>query len=346
MRNFITILMILSLLVIPVSATELTAPAVPESAEKFMPTDPQSLGQGILEVLKEVTMRIRPDLKEASGVCLGILAAAIVLCITNHLQFFSKKTAVLAGALLVGILILENMNSMIRLGSQTVSEISEYGKLLLPVMTTALAAQGGVSASTALYAGTAVFDAILSALISKLLVPMIYLFLTLCISCAALEDDMLKKVRDLVRSASVWMLKTILYVFTGYISLTGIISGSTDAMALKAAKMTISGVVPVVGGILSDASEAVLVGAGTVKNAAGLYGMFAIIAIWVGPFVKIGVHYLMLKGPGILCAVFSDKQFTELVQDISSAMGMLLAMTGTVCLMLMISMVCFMKGMG
>ena len=117
-------------------------------------------------------------------------------------------------------------------------------------------------------------------------------------------------------------------------------------MALKAAKMTISGVVPVVGGILSDASEAVLVGAGTVKNAAGLYGMFAIIAIWVGPFVKIGVHYLMLKGTGILCAVFSDKQFTELVQDISPAMGMLLAMTGTVCLMLMISMVCFMKGMG
>ena len=110
-------------------------------------------------------------MKEASGVCLGILAAAIVLYITNHLQFFSKKTAVLTGALLVGILILENMNSMIRLGSQTVSEISEYGKLLLPVMTTALAAQGGVSVSAALYAGTAVFDAILSALISKLLVP-------------------------------------------------------------------------------------------------------------------------------------------------------------------------------
>lgn len=346
MKRVFMIFMTLSMFAFPVSASELTAPPVPESAEKFMPMEPKSLGQGILEVLKEVTMQIRPDLKDASAVCLGILSAAIVLCIVNHFHLFPRKTAALTGALLAGILILENMNSMIWLGSQTVSEISEYGKLLLPVMTAALAAQGGVGVSAALYGGTAAFDAILSGLISKLLIPMVYLFLALCISYAALEDDMLKKVRNLVKSASVWILKTILYVFTGYISLTGVISGSTDAMALKAAKMTISGVVPVVGGILSDASEAVLVGAGTVKNAAGLYGMFAIIAIWVGPFVKIGVHYLMLKGTGILCAVFSDKQFSELIQDFSSAMGLLLAMTGTVCLMLMISMICFMKGIG
>ena len=75
-------------------------------------------------------------------------------------------------------------------------------------------------------------------------------------------------------------MKIVLYAFTGYIGFTGVVSGTTDAMAMKAAKLTISGAVPVVGGILSDASEAVLVSAGIMKNAAGVYGILAVLAIF------------------------------------------------------------------
>ena len=149
-----------------------------------------------------------------------------------------------------------------------------------------------------------------------------------------------------MRGICVWGLKTILYVYTGYISITGVVSGTTDAGVLKAAKLTISGVVPVVGSILSDASEAVLVSAAAVKNAAGIYGMAAILAVWIGPFLKIGVHYLILKGLAAVCSVFGVKSATGLVGDFASVMGILLAMTGTVCLMLLISTVCFLKGVG
>jgi len=143
-----------------------------------------------------------------------------------------------------------------------------------------------------------------------------------------------------------WCLKTILYVFTGYIGITGVISGTTDAATLKVAKMTISGAVPVVGGILSDASEAVLVSAGLVKNAAGIYGMLAVAAVWIRPFVKIGAHYLLLKGTAGFCGIFGSKKTTDLISDFSSAMGLLLGMTGSVCLMLVISTACYMKGVG
>ena len=122
------------------------------------------------------------------------------------------------------------------------------------------------------------------------------------------------------------------------------VSGTTDAAALKVAKMTISGTVPVVGGILSDASEAVLVGAATVKNAAGIYGMFAVLAITLAPFVKIGTHYLLLKGTAALCQAFADKKCGELISDFSAVLGFLLAMTGAGCLILIISTTCFLKG--
>ena len=157
---------------------------------------------------------------------------------------------------------------------------------------------------------------------------------------------MLKKMRDAMKSVMVWVLKNILYIYTGYIGISGVVSGTTDAAALKAAKLTISSVVPVVGSILSDASEAILVSAGTVKNAAGIYGLFAVIALWIKPFLQIGVHYLLLKATGAVCSIFSTKEATDLIRDFSSALGLLLAMTGAICLMLLISLVCFLKGVG
>jgi stage III sporulation protein AE len=161
-----------------------------------------------------------------------------------------------------------------------------------------------------------------------------------------MEDGTLQKLQDFIKWLMIWGLKTILYIFTGYMGITGVVSGTTDAAALKAAKLTISGMVPVVGGILSDASESVLVGAGVMKTAAGMYGTLAMLAICAEPFLKIGVQYLMLKATAALCGIFGSKALSNLVQDFSSALGILLGMTGSACLMLLISTVCFMKGVG
>lgn len=346
MSRIVCVLTLILLLAVPASAAELNAPAVPDSAKAYMPSNQESFGEGLLEVLRDALVYFRPDLREASEVCLSILAAVMLASLLESFPGTPRKTVTLAGAVWVAFVLLRSANSMVNLAAQTVEEISEYGKLLIPVMTTALAAQGGVTSSTALYAGTAIFDTVLTGMISKILTPMIYLYLTLAVAGSALGEDVLKKLRDTAKWAMTWALKTMLYIFTGYIGITGVISGTTDAAALKAAKLTISGVVPVVGGILSDASEAVLVGAGTVKNSAGIYGLFAILAIWIGPFLKISAHYILLKATGALCGIFGNKPITELIGDFSSAMGLLLGMTGTVCLMLLISMVCFMRGVG
>lgn len=346
MKQFILIVILISVLTMPVSALEITAPEVPESGADLMPERAETFGQGLLELLREGIRRLLPDLAQASKTCTAVAAIALLLSILDGFSGTVKKTGDLAGAVAVATLLLSGANSLIQLGTETVTELSEYGKLLLPVMTTALAAQGGVSESTALYAGTTVFSTVLSALISKLMVPMIYLYLAMAAANAAVGEDLLKKARDFIKWLMTWSLKIILYVFTGYMGITGVVSGTTDAAALKAAKITISGAVPVVGGILSDASEAVLVSAGLVKNTAGIYGILAVLAVYLGPFLKIGAHYLMLKLTASVCGVFGPKRVTGLLGDFSGAMGMVLAMTGSVCLLLLISTVCFLKGVG
>ena len=141
-------------------------------------------------------------------------------------------------------------------------------------------------------------------------------------------------------------MKILLYAFTGYMTLTGVISGTVDASAAKAAKIAISSAVPVIGGLLSDASEAVLVSAGVLRNTAGVYGMLTVLALLCRPFIQIGAQYLLLKGTDAICAGIQRKENSRIVGDFSTAMGMILAVVSTQSVLLLISTICFMKGAG
>ncbi len=340
------ILLLLPLLVMPVNAAEITPPTVPDHVEEVFPDDPQSFSDGVREILQDASQYIRPSLADCLDVCLKILAITMMASIFLGAESGAKKSVGLASSLAVCVLLLTPADNLIHLGSDTIMEITQYGKLLLPVMATAMTAQGAPSSSAALYAGTACLNAVLSSVVNAVLVPLIYIYLVLAAASNAVEEELLKKLKDFVRWAATWILKILLYVFTGYMGITGVITGSVDAAAMKATKITISGVVPVVGGIISDASESILVSASILKNSAGIYGILALICILIGPFIKIGMQYLALKITMALCQLFSVKQCSGIIRDFTTAMGLVLAMTGTVCLLQLISTVCFMRGVG
>lgn len=344
MKVVIKILLIIFLIAMPVKATEFTAPTVPNSAEKYMPEHSESFSDGILELVEEAVKLLQPSIAAAAEICLSLIAVSLALGFAEKISTASGRISDVVGAVLVGLILLRQTNSFIRLGADTVEELSEYCNLLLPVMSGALAAQGAVNASAALYAGTALFNAVLSTAISKLIIPMLYIYSALSVADNAVGNGLLTNLCKLLKWVMTWSLKVILYVFTGYLTVSGVVSGSTDAAAVRATKIAISGVVPVVGSIISDASESILVSAGLMKGAAGLYGFFATLAIWIGPFIRIGVQYLMLKITGAICGIAGAKRPTMLVQQITSAMGILLAMTVTMMLLILISIVCLLKG--
>lgn len=344
MRRILLVLLLIPLLLLPVQAEEISAPQVPESGEALMPVPTESFGNDLWQLFKKAVGTLEPELKDAAGICLCLIATVMLAAILRTAQGNIGKATEFACVVAVCTLLLGTTNSLIQTGADTVWELSQYGKLLLPVMTAMLATQGGIGTSAGLYSGTALFDAVLSGLIAKLLIPLIYLYLVLAVGEHTTAEESLKRIKGFVKWLITWSLKTILYVFTGYIGLTGVISGSADAAALKATKLTISGMVPVVGGILSDASEAVIVGAQVMKSVAGIYGVLALLAIWIAPFLRIGAHYLLLKLTAAVCEAFGIKRASGIIKDFSVAMGLLVGMTASVCIMFLVSTVCFMKG--
>lgn len=346
MRKVIFALFFALILVTPARAMEFNAPEPPASVKGYMPENPAELSISFLKMLGKALTAVRPDLKEAGRVCTGLIATVLLISVLQGVSEQIRKSANLAGTASIGATFLLSFNAMIPMARQTITDLCEYGKLLLPVMSSAMAAQGSTASSAALYAGTLMVIGCISAAVSRVLVPSVYLFLALAIAGRAVGESVLKRIGDQIKGIVSWSLKTLLTLFLGYMSITGAISGTADATAAKVLKAAISTAVPVVGGILSNATESVLVGAGIMKNAAGIYGIFALLAIVLEPFLRIGAHYLMLKATCCVCSVFGCKEMTELIGDFSSALGLLLAMTGTVCVLLLFSTVCFLKGVG
>ncbi len=344
MKKLLVVLSLLASMVIPVRAESLVAPEPPSQAMQFLPQEQGSFSGDLWYLLCQAVEILEPEIASCFGICLSLIVVSLLMSVLNCFPGSSRAMTGLCGSVVIGCLMIASSAQMIQSASDTVRGISDYSKLLVPVLTAALASQGGVSQSAALYAGTAFFDTLLSSVIANALIPMVYIYVALSVAQSALGSDLLKRFQNLVKSSASWFLKLVLYIFTGYMTITKVITGTADQTALKATKLTISGMVPVVGGILSDASETVLIGAGIVKNSVGIAGLMAVLAIAIGPFLKIGVQYVLLKMTGAVCGMIGDKRSTELIGDFSTAMGLILAMTGTVCLLQLISIVCFLMG--
>ena len=124
-------------------------------------------------------------------------------------------------------------------------------------------------------------------------------------------------------------MKLVLTIFIAYLTISGVIGGSADALAVKTAKFAVSGSVPVVGGIISDAAESMLAGAVLIRNTVGVVGMLCVAAICLVPFLKVGFNYLLFKAGGAVLSPVCGGPLSNLVAGLSDSMGLMLGMLGT-----------------
>ena len=345
-RRVLIFVILVILLSLPVRAMDFSAPAAPESAEEFLPKEADTFAEGLWNVGKAAISALEPSLAGAVRSCVRLFGAMLLVALAGQVLPKGQSVLELTGTAAVAALLLEPSGSLLDLGVETVRDLQEYGKLLLPVLASALAATGGVTASTGLYVGTAAFNTLLSAAIPSLMLPILKLLLALSIAHGAVGEPILERLESFVRFCAEWALKLGLYLFTGYMAVTGVVSGAADALAGKAAKIAVSGAVPVVGGILSDAADAVLLSAATLGSGAGIWGILTVLAVFLAPALRIGVQYLLLKLTAAAGEALGCGRCAGVVGDFAGVLGLLMALCWTQAVMLLITSVCFLKGMG
>lgn len=304
-------------------------------------------GQDVADSFARLLRNAAPDAKSAWAKAAGSLGtAAGIMILTAAARGFSEAAggaandAVdMAGALGISAVLLRDFSGVLSLCRSALDGISVFSATLQPVLAAALSMGGSaVTATTLQVASMFAFDLVLR-LIEGLLVPAVCVYLAVTVVDAAAGNGVLRGLAEGIGSLSAGALKLILTLFTAYLAVAGGVSGNVDRVALKTAKFAVSGAVPVVGGVMSDAAETVLSGAMLLRGSVGIFGMICVTAICLAPFVRAGACYLCFKAGAALLAPLCPDSLRRLLSGIGTGFGLLLGMLSAACTILYLELV-------
>ena len=289
-------------------------------------------------------------LEQLSGVAKKALRSAVLILVivllgslSEHLcgDFGEKSLSAVRIAVVLAIMAVavSDAGSLMSQGRSAIQGMQTFANVLLPTITAATAAMGAPLGATARQLATLLFSDLLINLIDYLLIPLVYAYLALCAAYAVVENEGLKRIGKLIKGTVTATLTAVLIVFIGYLTVSGAVAGSSDALTLKATKFAMTSFVPVVGKILSDAAETVLAGAGILRSTVGVFGMLVVLGILLTPFLQLGVHYLAYKVSSAVGATVAGGKTAGLIDGIGDAFGLVLGMTGACGVLLLISIV-------
>ena len=302
-----------------------------------------TLNEGLARLLKSGRESAGGIIKEAvrSGVLLMLI---VMFCAFTDAAYetagkIGLPIVSLAGTLAIAAVSISDVNAMLGLGRSTMERITDFSNVLLPVVAAVTAATGAVTGAAVRQMAAVLFSDLLINLINGLLIPVLYAYLAVSVGQSALGNDGLKRIAALLKWLVTTMLTGVMIAFVGYLTVSGVVAGSADAVAIKTAKFAISGTIPVVGGILSDAAETILSSAGVLRGTVGVFGAVTILGICLLPLLRIAVHYLMYKLVAAVSGAVGSPRICALVEQIGGAFGIMLGMTGACGLLMLVALV-------
>lgn len=286
-------------------------------------------------LVRDAAEQLKDSLRYASG-----LVAVAALCSVAGALAAGKAVPEyinIAGCCAAAMMIAGSMDSVIVEASSALDRLSDYSKAAMPAIFSAAAACGAILSASAKYAAVCLAIDVMMSAAQRFIIPMIYAYLAVSFSAALFDNPLLKAAARMTKWCATTAMTAITIAFSGYITLTGLIAGSTDATAVKATRTVISSTLPVVGGIISDASAVVLSAASIIKNSAGTFSLIAVCALCVGPFAVLSVKMLVFRAAAAAADMLPGGRLAGLINDAGTALGMLLGLVGCCGIMLFIS---------
>lgn len=351
MKRFLLTLLFALLLTLPVRAVDIPEElerSIPKAAEDLLPQDAgsaASLPAGIASIFEGAAEQGRSILRKSLGGAAKVLLVAVFCAAAEcFAQSAGGKGAAflpLAGGLAVTVLTAGSLHELISLGSETISQLSSFSRILLPTLAAAAAVGGAAVSASAQQVAAVFFVSVLITLIDGLLMPLCYLYIGVLAAGSCLQESRLEAIAAMLKKVITWTLTTSLLLFTIYLSAARVLTGGADAAAVKVTKAAISGVVPVVGGIISDAAETVLAGTGLLRSTLGIFGTLVILAACAIPFLRLGIQYLLYKLTAFLSTAAGAPWLCKLIDGLGGAFGLVLGMTGSCAVLLLVSVLSF-----
>lgn len=251
-----------------------------------------------------------------------VLLAVITAVLQNLMNAFEKgttgKLAYFICYLVLITLAVGSFTLAVNIGRDAVDNMVTFTQALLPLLLVLLAAMGGIASSALFHPVILGSITVIGIVIKNVVLPLIFFAAVLSILNGVSSKFNVSRMADLFKSVAMTVMGLCSTVFLGVLAVQGVAGAISDGVALRTAKFTTDAFVPVVGGMLSDALEAVIGSALLMKNAVGIAGVVMIVLLTVLPLIKIFAIAFVFRLAGALVQPVGDGKMADCLTSLGN----------------------------
>ena len=212
--------------------------------------------------------------------------------------------------------------------SEGVENMTSFMGVFCPLYFLAVSIAKGSVTAVAFYQLVLFLIYLVEILISKILLPIIHVYMMVRVLNFLSAEEYLSKCAELIEMIVNWSLKSLLACIVGLNLIQGMISPAIDTV--KRSTLTRSAeAIPGIGDAIGGMTEVVLGTAVLVKNGIGVTGALICIALCVGPLVQIGCITLLYKLAAAVIQPVSDKRIVGCVETMGEGCRLLMRLVFT-----------------
>lgn len=221
-----------------------------------------------------------------------LLVLGTALALLEQLQSAFEQNTVARLAHGIGVLCLltvalSSFTLALNTGRDAIGNMVGLMHSILPVLLTLMAGMGNLTSVALMHPVVFASLNVFGALTRNIVFPLIFCAAILGIVNHISERFQVSRLAELLRDGSVVLTTLFLTLFVGILGIQGVAGAVSDGIGLRTAKFLTGAFVPVVGGILSDAVEAIMGCSLFLKNAVGILGTLTIFFMCALPGIKI-----------------------------------------------------------
>lgn len=267
---------------------------------------------------------------------LGKLVMLAVICavLQNLMSSFEKGSAAqLANSVTYLVLITIAIGSFslaVNAGRDVVNTMVTFMQAITPVLLTLLVAVGGITSASIFSPVILATVDIFGTMIKNVILPLLFFVAVLSLAGNLSSRLKLSSLADLLKSIAMGITGVFSTIFLGVLAVQGVAGAVGDSVTFRTAKYSVDAFVPVVGGMLSDALEAVVSSSLLIKNAVGIAGVGVILTMLVVPLLKIFTLAFIYKLAGALIQPINDGQMVDCLNGLGNNLFLVFAAVATV----------------
>lgn len=245
--------------------------------------------------------------------------------------------------ILIITLIVSTFSNCISLVKNTIQNLVGFSNSLIPILMTLMLTTGAITSAGMIQPILLLLINFIGNAISNFILPVVLISNSLNIISQISDEIKISKIPKFLNSATIWVLGIIMTLFVTVLSLEGSLTQTVDGVTAKTTKAAVSTVIPVVGKILGDATDAVIGCAGILKNAVGFVGVIVILGICLSPIIKLTILTITYYLASALCQPIADAKIVNLLESVADTFKTLLAIIFCVTVLLIVGLTIVIK---